>query len=100
VIAKVGAAGVYGAALLEEGLGVALKVEDGDTTAARPALLAVLRALVGEAGFPLEGLRGHGEIPIRNTRGIQVGTLRAEGTLHGLDRQRARSARGPAISEV
>ena len=43
VLAKVGAEGVYCAALPALGLGVALKVEDGDGRCSPPALLAVLR---------------------------------------------------------
>jgi L-asparaginase II len=85
VLAKVGAAGVYCAALPELGLGVALKVADGDSAAAAPALLAVLGALLARAGlgresdfFPIEARVGH---PIANTRGITVGVVRAAGTL-------------------
>jgi L-asparaginase II len=49
VFAKVGAEGVYGAWIPAEGLGIALKCEDGTGRAAEAALSAVLR----ELGFPL-----------------------------------------------
>ena len=45
VLAKVGAAGVYGATLLDQRIGVAIKVLDGDPRAAAAALLAVLDTL-------------------------------------------------------
>lgn len=49
VFAKVGAEGVYGAWIPAEGLGIALKCEDGAGRAAEAALSAILR----ELGFPL-----------------------------------------------
>ena len=45
VFAKVGAEGVYCAGVPGAELGVALKVEDGATRAAEPALIATLKAL-------------------------------------------------------
>ena len=45
VLAKVGAGGVYGATVLDEGLGIAVKVLDGDAKAASVALLTVLSDL-------------------------------------------------------
>lgn len=49
VFAKVGAEGVYGAWIPAEGIGIALKCEDGAGRAADAALSAILR----ELGFPL-----------------------------------------------
>ncbi len=45
IVVKGGAEGVYGAALPELGLGLALKVEDGASRAAPVALLALLEGL-------------------------------------------------------
>ena len=45
LIAKVGAEGVYSAALPTLGLGLALKVHDGDMIAAGLALVALLEAI-------------------------------------------------------
>jgi len=45
IVVKVGAEGVYCAAVPGAELGIALKVHDGATRAAEPALLAVLQAL-------------------------------------------------------
>lgn len=88
VLAKAGADGVYGAALPGLGLGLALKVEDGDGSAAPVALIAVLRELLGhgpaaeadQAPLPA-GLGGHAGPAILNTRGAAVGVLRAVGGL-------------------
>ena len=76
VITKVGAEGLYCAVLLQEGLGVALKVADGHGVAAALALAAVLEEL---------GLRPRPASlvarPNVNTRGETVGELRVNGGL-------------------
>lgn len=80
VVAKVGAEGVYVVGLPDRGLGVALKVEDGDGKAAIVAVVAVLDQLGVDpspgARFPLAA-----ELSIRNTREEIVGQLRARGEL-------------------
>jgi L-asparaginase II len=80
VLAKVGAEGVYGAALIDEGIGVALKVEDGNWRACNVALLAVLEQL----DLPVSGasqLDRYRILPVLNTRREQVGEMRAEGEM-------------------
>ncbi len=78
VLAKVGAAGVYGAALPQHGFGVALKVTDGDARAAGVALLAIL-----DQRDLLPGVRdklpSYAEPVIINTRGEPVGKYEAFG---------------------
>lgn len=86
VIAKIGAEGVYGAAIPALELGVALKVEDGDMRASAIALVAVLQQLSEELGgslpaFPAAALARWIEAPIRNTRGTVTGVTRASGHL-------------------
>ncbi len=85
ILAKVGAEGVYGAALPALGLGIGLKVEDGDFKAAGHALLAVLAEVTARfapgAMWPLTGLEGWGTPPIRNTRGEPVGAIAVRGHL-------------------
>jgi L-asparaginase II len=85
VLAKIGAAGIYCATLPELGLGVALKVADGDSEVSPPALLAVLSAVIERAGltaqYDLARVAHHATQPILNTRGARVGTLRAAGVL-------------------
>ncbi|HLS48152.1 MAG TPA: asparaginase [Gemmatimonadales bacterium] len=85
IIAKVGAEGVYSAALLGSGLGIALKIEDGDMRSAPVALAGVLDALVDRDGGPgrnaLTALAGRGRLPIRNTRGDVTGMMTYRGEL-------------------
>src|SRR5438445_418349 len=76
VVAKVGAEGVYSAALLREGLGVTLKVEDGHSVASALAIAAVLEEL-GLKPQPASLLKK----PITNSRGETVGEMRVNGGL-------------------
>jgi len=80
VLAKVGADGVYGAALIGQGLGIALKVEDGNWKACNVALIAVLER-IGLTPKPSDVLARYATVPIRNTRGQDVGIMNAEGEL-------------------
>jgi L-asparaginase II len=88
VFAKVGADGVYCAMIPRAGLGLALKVEDGDMRSSAPALIALLLWLgTGlDLGFDPAALPGtvlrHGALPTINTRGVLTGALRATGTPH------------------
>ena len=76
VIAKVGAEGVYCALLVQERLGISLKIEDGHGPAAALAMAAILEEL---------GLRPQPESlkvkPTANSRGEIVGELRVTGRL-------------------
>jgi L-asparaginase II len=86
IVAKVGAEGIYCAALPALGLGIALKVEDGDSRAASPALLEALAQVLAHVApelkdFSSPELARHGRQPIRNTRGSVTGELRAAGSL-------------------
>ena len=76
-LVKSGADGVYTAALQEKGLGVALKIDDGNGKAAEVALLEVLRQLNGLHGDELTRLEAHYRIPISNSRDVVTGYLRA-----------------------
>ncbi|MDH4046019.1 MAG: asparaginase [Gemmatimonadota bacterium] len=80
VIAKVGADGVYGVALPQRGLGLALKVEDGDNRSAMVALIAILTQL-GFDTDPRDQLARFASFPVLDTRGETIGTLRARGSL-------------------
>jgi L-asparaginase II len=82
VFCKVGAEGVYCAALPERGLGVAIKVDDGNTArAAEVAMAAVIEAYValddGDAAF----MRTLSDVTLTNWNGIEVGRLRATTSL-------------------
>ena len=93
IIAKIGAEGVYSAAWPELGLGLTLKVADGDMRSAQVALLGVLARLATEFGadLPLKALAGHAEPALRNTRREATGVLRAAGDLQFHDTAGARS---------
>ena len=82
VFCKVGAEGVYCAALPERGLGVAIKMDDGNNArACEVAMAAAAEAFValddGEAAF----MRSLSNVPLKNWNGIQIGALRAAGPL-------------------
>ena len=78
VFCKVGAEGVYCAAFPEAGLGVALKMDDGNTTRAAEVVMAALierhvRLDDAERAF----VHGLADAPITNWNGLEVGRLRA-----------------------
>lgn len=80
LISKIGAEGVYSAAVLPsekypKGLGIALKIEDGDDKRARAVVLIELLRQLGI--FAAETLREYSPLPIKNRRGKQVGETRA-----------------------
>lgn len=71
-VAKGGAEGLL-CAVSRDGLGIALKVEDGATRAVRSGLAAFLARL----GYESDDL---GVVPVANSRGDVVGELRASGS--------------------
>ncbi|MFM7531515.1 MAG: asparaginase [Rubrivivax sp.] len=78
VFCKVGAEGVYCAALPEVGLGVALKMDDGNTArAAEVVMAAVIEARLSLAGEDAALLRSLSRVELRNWNGIEVGALQA-----------------------
>ena len=76
-LVKSGADGVYVAALQQQGLGVALKIDDGNGQAAEVAILSVLRRLGGLHADELTQLDGRCRMPISNTRGVVTGYRQA-----------------------
>lgn len=74
---KIGAEGVYCAALPELGLGVALKIDDGAVRAAEAAMAAVALQLLPLDEAQTALLTGYSEMPLRNWNGIEVGAVRA-----------------------
>ncbi|MFY7922840.1 MAG: asparaginase [Gemmatimonas sp.] len=76
VLCKIGAEGVHTFAIVDRGLGIALKVEDGSPRAQYPAVLALLAAY-DALPHPLpDALREHAQRAVRNTRGEPVGVVR------------------------
>jgi len=82
LVSKVGAEGVYTAAVLPcaewpRGLGVAFKIEDGEDRRARPTVaVETLRQLGVLRAGALEAVRPYSSFPIRNHRGDLVGETR------------------------
>jgi L-asparaginase II len=77
VIAKIGAEGVHSVAIIDDGIGIAIKVEDGAQRAQFPAVIAVLQhfgALPQELPPRLADFTSR---PVRNSRGEVVGEVRA-----------------------
>ena len=76
-LVKSGAAGVFTAALQEQGLGIALKMDDGNGDAAAVAMLEILRQLGGLHADELARLEAFCRVPNRNTLGVVTGYLQA-----------------------
>jgi len=86
VLAKIGAEGVYSAALPALGVGISLKVEDGDMRASAIALVAILEQVANHLGvglprFPTQALAAWITPALRNTRQAVTGMLRVTGEL-------------------
>jgi L-asparaginase II len=78
VFCKVGAEGMYCAALPEEGLGVAIKIADGNNSrAAEVVMAAVIEAFVALDDDQAAFMRDFSDHPLTNWNGIPVGALRA-----------------------
>ncbi len=83
VVSKVGAEGVYTAGILPcerwpQGLGLALKIEDGDDKRARPTVvIESLRQLGVLYDESLEAVSRYAFFPVQNRRGDVVGEIRA-----------------------
>ncbi len=86
VFCKVGAEGMYCAALPEAGLGVAIKVDDGNTSrACEVAMAALIEAFVPLSTPAERGLLASlSSLTLRNWRGLEVGRLAAHPTLRQL----------------
>jgi L-asparaginase II len=82
VFCKVGAEGVYCAALPEQGLGVAIKVDDGNNARAAEVVMAsIIARLVRLADEERSLINGLSDLSLRNWNGIEVGRLQAAAAL-------------------
>lgn len=75
-IMKTGAEGVYTGTLLGEGLGIALKIDDGATRAAEVLMAAVLNRFARDADYRAV-LSAEANVVLRNAAGREVGAVRA-----------------------
>jgi len=83
VLVKTGAEGVFCATLLDQGLGIALKIDDGATRAAETAMGGVLRHLGAIDDSQRDRLGSILEPPVLNVAGRQVGHIKtAAGHFH------------------
>jgi L-asparaginase II len=96
VFCKVGAEGMYCAALPESGLGIALKMDDGNNArACEVAMAALLETWVApRSDAEAALLAGLSDVTLRNWRGLEVGRLAAAAAL----RQTPRSWRNAAAA--
>jgi L-asparaginase II len=78
-IAKIGAEGMHCIALVDEGIGIAVKVEDGAQRAQFPAVLSVLQHYGALPRDLPPRLAEFLHRPLRNTRGEIVGDVRPIG---------------------
>jgi L-asparaginase II len=82
VFCKVGAEGVYCAALPEAGLGVAIKVDDGNNARACEVVMAgLIERLVRLDDAEREAMHARADLKLSNWNGIEVGRLRVAGPL-------------------
>ena len=85
VFCKVGAEGVYCAALPQRGLGVAIKIDDGNNArACEVVMAAVIEAFVALDDAEAALMRSLSELPLTNWNGIEVGRLVATPLLRAL----------------
>ncbi len=85
-VVKTGAEAVFMAVLLDQGLGVALKIDDGGTRAAETAM-AKLLTLLDVADEAAPQIAKHLNPPVKNWRGDVVGERRTTAALAKLKRQ-------------
>jgi L-asparaginase II len=84
LVSKVGAEGVYTVGVVPcgrwlNGLGLALKVEDGDDRRARPTVvIEALRQLAVLTDEALEAVSRYAYFPVKNRRGDVVGEVAAD----------------------
>jgi L-asparaginase II len=76
---KTGAEGVYCAALPEQGLGIALKCDDGAGRAAEAVMASLILAFAEPTEEQRRVLSGYIDKPITNWNGIETGRLRVVG---------------------
>jgi len=75
LVAKSGAEGVYCVGILGQGLGVAVKVEDGNARASAPVVVEALAQMGVLHAHHLEALAGHHHPHVFNHRGEIVGNV-------------------------
>jgi L-asparaginase II len=83
VVAKTGAEGGFALALVKEGLGVAVKIEDGSSRALNPTIVHLLAELGLLTSKAQEALTAYRQPAILNHRQQEVGRIRPAFSLTG-----------------
>jgi L-asparaginase II len=93
-VSKVGAEALHCMALPEQGLGMAVRIDDGGFRALDPASADVLHQLLGEGSFPaaLEGFRSP---PVLDSNNVAVGELRSNVRLTSQSARSVAKMNGP-----
>ena len=87
VFCKVGAEGVFCAALPERGLGVAIKIDDGNNArACEVAMAAVIESLCELSEADAAFVRTFSDVTLTNWNGLHVGALRASEAMRAIRR--------------
>jgi L-asparaginase II len=81
ILCKIGAEGVHSALLVDRGIGIAVKAEDGAVRAQYPALLALLQRLEALPVKLPSRLAEFAAKPVRNTRHEIVGQIRSHAAI-------------------
>src|SRR3954471_10596742 len=89
VLVKTGAEGVFCGALPEQGLGIAIKCEDGGKRAAEVAMAAMIARFLPLSGDEQAALVRFIEPTLHNWNGIEVGGLRSADTLSVIPAERS-----------
>ncbi|MHA0857761.1 asparaginase [Paenibacillus sp. CMAA1364] len=76
LVTKVGAEGVQCLGIIDRGIGIAIKVEDGSDRASGVAAMEVLRQLGIGDNTTNELLKDYIEAPVLNARGIKIGVVK------------------------
>jgi len=84
-VTKIGAEGVQAIGIRSQGLGIAIKVSDGQKRGLYPAIVAVLDALGVLDAAAREMLAPWAARTVRNYRGIETGDVRPAVVLHSFD---------------
>jgi L-asparaginase II len=79
VLSKIGAEGVHSAVILDQAIGISLKVEDGNSRAQYPALLHLLDQLDALPRPISARLAEYLHKPLRNSRGEIIGEMTVVG---------------------
>lgn len=82
IVAKGGAEGVHCFGDTEKGVGVAIKVEDGNGRATSVAAMEVIRQLNIGSEATRKKLKNHAEVPVTNARKETIGIIKPDFTLN------------------